>query len=1031
MRTQQQLYQMDEKEFGMLLYLSCQGEARRVLNVLSVDEMAEPGGCNRILRLLDESFGIRSDERFELKQEAYLNFRRSPGQSIAEYISTLKRLRSEYLAEDPDTVISGKSFGQRRLSRASLTRRERYDIFYAAGGAYDPARIEKVMRFRRSNIHTEEKKSSYGERTSNRLPDDKGKAHLKARPSKYQPRRSDRRTRPRASHHAAHVAENDEPNDDDDDYEEEPGDADSEDLEKEALLAARDEDDEDEAHPDYDDEEPDYDRESELEAAGVEDLRDAYAAGWKAKQKASEQRLGRGYRGGGKGQEKGKKRHKTPDQRKASSKCKSCGQIGHWHGDAECPNVKSGKDPPKEKHGTGTYVASASDAAPSSGKGRSGGSSESRVHKVNWTFAVRSSDVTEEWDILHEYDTEESGEFESPSSRPLLLEAAAAREEQTQKRISKYKVQMKTILDALAEEIDDEAIQERLRRKEFRAAQEEQRRQQRPDAKRHDAGRRPMEMELNPTEVMRMLPHMTPHEKKELYRKLKAEVEGEMAQHVPEWDGEKMVRQSQRRGGYHAPQPKARHPSRMMEGASSTARSSSSAAPATPPEAQEKSKVPEAVRKKRLQEFRRKLYENSMDKRGKVQVSEASALPTRLQEACEHPWESLKYGANGQAHWATCAKCHLKKALYYSMEHGALMPAADEEPVWLMEGGESSIILDTGCRTAVAGRLRRNQYQQKLTEMNLPWYEVQHQEVFRFGAGEPVLSTKAFIYPVVLGETNMCSWLRLALVGHTSGDNRVDQCPALVGPSEMRRWDTKMDFGKGVTTLMGQEMATQLSETRHPIIKVMKPGMDRGHWDTKELEVLRLTLMNDPYSLALLQEHVDESDSQGEDEDCTHEQRLEAEEETSTLMELAYWQSTLEDEAIKVADHMDDLQALLRATALEAPEESDGDSNGSISRAESETTHEDGPSLSDEESETTEETDYEEILHADTGTAQQGSAAKNPRCRSEGHPVCGRRGEREEDLQSRERKAQEAGAAEVGGDLHMDVCSHHHGPRRG
>ena len=88
----------------MIIYLNCQGEARRVLNVLSLEEMQEPGGLHRILRLLNESFGERSDERFEQRQEAYMSYRRLPGQSIAEYISTLKCLKAEYLAENPETL---------------------------------------------------------------------------------------------------------------------------------------------------------------------------------------------------------------------------------------------------------------------------------------------------------------------------------------------------------------------------------------------------------------------------------------------------------------------------------------------------------------------------------------------------------------------------------------------------------------------------------------------------------------------------------------------------------------------------------------------------------------------------------------------------------------------------------------------------------------------------------------------------------------------------------------------------------------
>ena len=145
----------------MLVYLSTQGEARAILDQLEISEMREPGGLQRILRLMDDAFGSRADERFEEKQEAYLSYRRAPGTSVSAYISTLKRLRSEYLKEDDQTVISDKSFAQRLLSRASLTRRERMDVFYAAGGKYASTNIEQVLRFRCSNVHEEERKNRY------------------------------------------------------------------------------------------------------------------------------------------------------------------------------------------------------------------------------------------------------------------------------------------------------------------------------------------------------------------------------------------------------------------------------------------------------------------------------------------------------------------------------------------------------------------------------------------------------------------------------------------------------------------------------------------------------------------------------------------------------------------------------------------------------------------------------------------------------------------------------------------------------
>ena len=155
-QAQKQLYQIQDKELAVLLFLSCTGEAREVLNQLEIADMQEEGGLQRILRLLEDAYGSKADERFEERQNAFLSFRRSPGQSIAAYLATLKRLRNEYLREDPGSVISDRAFAQRMLTRASLTRRERYDCFFAAGGSYRSGPLEKVLRFRCANVHLEE-----------------------------------------------------------------------------------------------------------------------------------------------------------------------------------------------------------------------------------------------------------------------------------------------------------------------------------------------------------------------------------------------------------------------------------------------------------------------------------------------------------------------------------------------------------------------------------------------------------------------------------------------------------------------------------------------------------------------------------------------------------------------------------------------------------------------------------------------------------------------------------------------------------
>ena len=116
------------------MFLSTTGEAREVLNQLEVTDMQQEGGLQRILRLLEEAYGSKANERFEERQSAFLNYRCVPGQSIAAYLATLKRLRTEYLREDTGTVISDRAFAQRMLTRAALTRKERYDCFFAAGG---------------------------------------------------------------------------------------------------------------------------------------------------------------------------------------------------------------------------------------------------------------------------------------------------------------------------------------------------------------------------------------------------------------------------------------------------------------------------------------------------------------------------------------------------------------------------------------------------------------------------------------------------------------------------------------------------------------------------------------------------------------------------------------------------------------------------------------------------------------------------------------------------------------------------------
>ena len=458
LEAQRSLYRLEEGELAMLIYLSCQGEPRAILSQLEISEMREPGGLQRVMKLLEESFGARSDERFEANQEAYLAFRRTAGMSISEYISTLKRLRNEYLREDEGTVISDKAFAQRLLSRAALTRRERMDIFFSSGGSYKSAKIENVMRFRCAQVHIDEKRTGH-EVAHQKREDVRGKK------KQFTYRKSDRSRPYRSSRHQANLAEKDEPNEE---LEEDPseGDTDEEDLEQEAYTAnpeAEGDGGEAEAWPTEDEED------AESGYGSVGGLAEAYAAGWKAKQQSAAQRKARGYskpegKGGRSGKGKSKKGrgsdHRTPDERKRSSKCSSCHQRGHWHGDPECPNVQNGTDPPRATAGGTSSQANYT----------AEGSSNPSTHRVNWTFMV---DRDNGWELLQDYGSNSDSEDSSEDDRALAAAVLAEpRVEQQKEKNKKYRLALKTVLEALAAESEDENLKKKLLKKEYSSARD-------------------------------------------------------------------------------------------------------------------------------------------------------------------------------------------------------------------------------------------------------------------------------------------------------------------------------------------------------------------------------------------------------------------------------------------------------------------------------------------------------------------------------------------------------------------------------
>lgn len=189
-------------------------------------------------------------------------------------------------------------------------------MYYSAGAVYDPVAIEKALRVRCAHLHLDEKKLTT--RPSYKDKEEENK------PWSYKKKKIIVKKRM----HGTHTA-------------------DQEEVDAEASMEPEDEED-DELPPDPLEEEemPDDDEDNETTDGELEDgeLKEAFAAGWKAKQKVADIKKNRGWKQNKKG-DKGA----SIDARKKATTCSSCGKTGHWRGDPECANVINGRDQPHKK----------------------------------------------------------------------------------------------------------------------------------------------------------------------------------------------------------------------------------------------------------------------------------------------------------------------------------------------------------------------------------------------------------------------------------------------------------------------------------------------------------------------------------------------------------------------------------------------------------------------------------------------------------------------------------------------------------
>lgn len=118
----------------------------------------------------------------------------------------------------------------------------------------------------------------------------------------------------------------------------------------------------------------------------------------------------------------------------------------------------------------------------------------------------------------------------------------------------------------------------------------------------------------------------------------------------------------------------------------------------------------------------------------------------------------------------------------------------------------------------------------------MTWTEVAEEEWFKFGAGEPEKSNRAFIYPV--GVHGVCTYLRMSEVKEGASD-----CPGLVGPSELARWKVTFRFGDKQVVPMGSTRPMILTPTRHPGLNLLEFG-DKKAYQQQQLRDLHDNFVN-------------------------------------------------------------------------------------------------------------------------------------------------------------------------------------------
>ena len=158
--TTQMNYDLMNEQLAPLVYLaleSGEGKPRELLDDIDVADLKSDITLKKIWQRLDAEFEPPLYEQSDEVLKRFERTRRAYGQSMADYLSTLRNNKRAVERLDPGTQYSDVSFAHKILRGAGLRREEQRQVLAACGAQWDAERISSALRMLFPEVQNDDK----------------------------------------------------------------------------------------------------------------------------------------------------------------------------------------------------------------------------------------------------------------------------------------------------------------------------------------------------------------------------------------------------------------------------------------------------------------------------------------------------------------------------------------------------------------------------------------------------------------------------------------------------------------------------------------------------------------------------------------------------------------------------------------------------------------------------------------------------------------------------------------------------------